>query len=338
MSSAPHPIPGILVAPDSFKGTFGASAVADAIARGIQRTGFSADRCPVADGGEGTMAAVLAATGGRLVQAKAHDPLGREIETTFALLDGDRCALVETAAASGLGWLADAELDPWRASSYGTGELISSALDTGVELVLVAVGGSGTVDGGSGALQALAERPAGIGGVKIVVLSDVQTCWDRCAEVYGPQKGADAALVRELAARLDRQARALPRDPRGVPATGAGGGLSGALWARYGATLEPGAARVLDTVGFDQRLQGAIAVISGEGKIDAQSAEGKVISEIARRARRHGVALQAIVGRCELDDAGRRALGIDLIAEATTLEAIEDTAERIAVGCWTKVA
>ncbi|HEX4806103.1 MAG TPA: glycerate kinase [Conexibacter sp.] len=315
--------PRALVAPDSFKGTFSAPEVADAIARGLERAGVTADRCPVADGGEGTLEAIVAARGGEVVAAPAHDPLGRPLEGCFALLDGGRTALVETATASGLALLSAAERDPWTADTYGTGELIRAALDAGAEEVLVAVGGSATVDGGAGALRALDERSGGLGGARLVVLCDVTTTWERCAAVYGPQKGADPAMVARLEARLDAQAAALPRDPRGVPSTGGAGGLSGALWAACDAALAPGAAQVLDTVGFDARLATADAVVCGEGRIDFQSGEGKIVGEISARAARAGVPVHALVGCRELDEDGRRALGLASIAEATTLAALE---------------
>jgi glycerate 2-kinase len=328
------PSPRVVVAPDSFKGTFPAPDVADAIARGIERAGLTADRCPVADGGEGTLDAIVAASGGTVVAAPAHDPLGRSIEARFALLGDGRTALVETATASGLALLTGDERDPWTASTFGTGELIAAAVDAGAREVLVAVGGSATVDGGAGALAALAEHGDGLGGARIVVLCDVRTPWERCAAVYGPQKGADAAMVQRLATRLDAQATALPRDPRGVASTGAAGGLSGALWASYDAALEPGAARVLDTVGFDARLAGAAAVVCGEGRIDLQSGEGKVVGEIAVRAARAGagragIPVHALVGRRELDEDGRRALGLASIVEATTLAELEAASEAL---------
>ncbi|MFL5909748.1 MAG: glycerate kinase, partial [Gaiellaceae bacterium] len=162
------------------------------------------------------------------------------------------------------------------------------------------------------------------------------TPWERCAEVYGPQKGADPAMVERLTARLDAQAAALPRDPRGVASTGAAGGLSGALWAACDAALEPGAARVLEMVHFDARLAGAVAVVCGEGRIDSQSGEGKVVGEIAVRAARAGVGagrksipVHALVGRRALDEDGRRALGLASIVEAPTLAELEAAGEAL---------
>jgi glycerate kinase len=206
------------------------------------------------------------------------------------------------------------------ASTYGTGELICAALCAGAETVLVGVGGSATVDGGAGALLALAEHRGLLAGARLVVLCDVRTPWERCAAVYGPQKGATPAIVEQLDVRLDALARELPRDPRGVSGTGAAGGLAGALWATYDARLEPGAARVLEAIGFDARLAAADVVVCGEGRIDKQSGEGKLVGEIASRARRHRIPAHAVVGRRELDEPGRRALGLDSISEATTLD------------------
>src|SRR5919112_697562 len=198
MSQSILPERPVLVAPDSFKGTFRASEVAGAIGRGLERAGLMPpDLCPVADGGEGTTDALLPALGGETTAARAHDPLGREISAGFALLEDGGTALVETASASGLGLVAEDERDAEAASTYGTGELISAAIDSGAQVVLVAVGGSATTDGGAGALQAI-EEGGGLRGVRLVVLCDVRTPFERAAEVYGPQKGADAAAVRRL--------------------------------------------------------------------------------------------------------------------------------------------
>jgi glycerate kinase len=322
-------MPRVLVAPDSFKGTFAAVAVAEAIGRGIRRAGMEVDLCPVADGGEGTMDVVLASLGGRVVPAPAHDPLGRELRAPFALLGKDGTqALVDTAAASGLALLSTDELDPWQASTYGTGELIVAAIAAGAHEVMIAVGGSATVDGGQGALQAIGER-GGVGSARLVILCDVETPWERCAEIYGPQKGADPEMVRRLASRLDAYARELPRDPRQRPMTGGAGGLSGGLWAGAGADLRPGAPYVLDVLGFDARLRDADAVVVGEGRLDAQSVMGKIVGEIAARASTAGVPLHAIVGTSKID--GEVAAKTDLrsVTEATTLAELESAGEEL---------
>jgi glycerate kinase len=231
----------VLVAPDSFKGTFRASEVAGAIGRGLERAGLMPpDLCPVADGGEGTLDALLPGLGGELVAAGAHDPLGRELTGCFGLVEDGGTAIVETATASGLALLSDDERDPWAASSYGTGELIAAAAQAGAAVVIVGVGGSATMDGGAGALEAI-EDAGGLGGAKLVVLGDVRTPFEHAPRVFGPQKGADAAMVKRLERRFDELASTWARDPRGVPMTGCAGGLSGGLWAVHRAQLEAGA-------------------------------------------------------------------------------------------------
>src|SRR6059058_675558 len=192
----------VLVAPDSFKGTFRATEVAGAIGRGLERAGLMPpDLCPVADGGEGTLDALLTQLGGEYLAAEASDPLGRPVRAGFALLEDGGTALVEMAAASGLGLVAEAERDAWAASTRGTGELIAAAAQAGARVILVAVGGSATTDGGAGAVEAI-EAAGGLRGAKLVVLSDVRTPFEDAARVFGPQKGADPALVERLTARL----------------------------------------------------------------------------------------------------------------------------------------
>lgn len=316
----------VLVAPDAFKGTFRAIEVAAAIGRGLESAGLRPpDLCPVADGGEGTLEVLVTALGGETASARVHDPLGREVQAGFALIEHGGTAVVEMAAASGLGLVAPAERNAEAASTYGTGELIAAAVEAGAQVVLVAVGGSATTDGGEGAIAAI-EEAGGLRGARIVVLCDVRTPFELAPEVFGPQKGADADAVGRLRRRLEQLAQRLPRDPRGVPMTGCAGGLSGGLWAQYGATLERGAAFVLDALSFDERMRGARAVIVGEGRIDAQTLEGKIAGEIATRARQAGVPCSAIVGSNGLDAFGARILDLQRIVEATTLAQIEAAA------------
>ena len=241
---------------------------------------MAADLCPVADGGEGTMEVLLTALGGETAGARVHDPLGREVDAGFALIEDGGTAIVEVAQASGLGLVAEDERDAEAASTAGTGELIMAAVAAGAAEVLVAAGGSATTDGGAGAIAAI-EEAGGLGGARLVVLCDVRTPFERAAEVFGPQKGADAATVARLTRRLRDRAAKLPRDPRGVPMTGAAGGLAGGLWAAFGAALEPGAAFVLDALGFDARMRAARAVVTGEGRLDEQTLEGKAVGEVA---------------------------------------------------------
>jgi glycerate 2-kinase len=312
----------VLVAPDSFKGTFRAAEVAAAIGRGLESAGLhSPDLCPVADGGEGTMEALLTALGGETAAASVHDPLGREVQAGYALLEDGTTAVVEMAQASGLALVASEERDAEAASTQGTGELIVAAVGDGAEVVLVACGGSATTDGGLGAIEAI-EEGGGLGAARIVCLCDVTTPFERAAEVFGPQKGADPAMVRTLTARLRELATRLPRDPIGVPRTGCAGGLGGGLWAQYDAALEPGAGTVLRELGFDERLRAARAVIVGEGRIDEQSLQGKIAGEIATRARQGGVPCFAIVGKDDLGAFGARMLDLQRVLEAGDLDAI----------------
>jgi glycerate kinase len=317
-----------LVAPDSFKGTFDAGAVAEAIAAGLEAGGAEADRCPVADGGEGTMDVLLAALGGERRMAAVHDPLRRPLEASFGLLGDGATAIVETAQASGLPLVAPAERDPERADSFGTGELIAAAVGAGARRVLLAVGGSASTDGGAGAIEAL-RRVGLLGAVEIEVLCDVTSPYEDAARVFAPQKGADPAAVARLAERLDSRAAELPRDPRGVPMTGCAGGLSGGLWA-HGAELRPGAAFVLDAVGFDERLGRADAVVSGEGRFDSQSLAGKIVGEIATRCARAGKPLHLIVGKNGFG--GDLPPSIASITEAGSLQEIRIASSGVAGG------
>jgi len=329
-----------LVAPDSFKGTFGAAEVTEAIAAGVEAAGGEADSCPVADGGEGTMAVLLGALGGGRRSVRVHDPLRRPVEAEFALLADGETAVVEMAQASGLSLVAPEERDAERADTYGTGELIAAAIAAGARRVLVAVGGSATTDGGRCALEALrrseaafvlctsgGEQKTNAEGVRVEVLCDVQTAFEDAARVFAPQKGADPAAVGRLTARLDEFATELPRDPRGVPMTGCAGGLSGGLWA-YGAELRAGAEFVLDALDFDARLARTDAVVSGEGRFDSQSLEGKIVAAIARRCAEAGKPLHLIVGQ-DTAPADRPA-AIASITEASSLEAIQQSARQLA--------
>jgi glycerate kinase len=319
----------VLVAPDSFKGTFRASEVAGAIGRGLERAGLMPpDLCPVADGGEGTLDALLPGLGGELVAAAAHDPLGREITGCFGLVEDGGTAIVETATASGLALLTEDERDPIRASSYGTGELIAAAAQAGAAVIIVAVGGSATMDGGAGAIEAI-EDAGGLGGAQLVVLGDVRTPFEHAPRVFGPQKGADPAMVEQLERRFDELAASFPRDPRGVPLTGCAGGLSGGLWAVHRAQLEPGAPWVLDALDFDRRMRASRAVVTGEGRLDEQTLQGKLVGEIGTRARQSGVPLHAIVGTDALDAFGKRMIDLMVVIEATDLAELEAAGETL---------
>jgi glycerate 2-kinase len=233
---------------------------------------------------------------------------------------------VEAAQASGLGLVAEDERDAWAASTRGTGELIVGAVEAGAQRVIVTVGGSATTDGGAGALEALED--AGV-TVELDVLCDVRTPFEQAPSVFGPQKGADPQMVKRLEQRLDELAARLPRDPRGEPMTGAAGGLSGGLWARHGANLQHGASFVLDTIGFDERMREAAFVVTGEGRIDSQTLQGKIVGELATRCRQNGVACHALVGQIDLDEFSARILDLASLREATTLEELEEGGRRL---------
>jgi glycerate 2-kinase len=323
------PRPRALVAPDAFKGTFDAPTVAEALARGVSAVGWDADRCPVADGGEGTLELLVAALGGRLEPATATDPLGRPVACHVGRV-GDT-AIVEVAQASGLGLVAPHERDAWGASTRGTGELVAAAAAAGAREILVTAGGSATTDGGRGAIEAI-RAGGGLRAARLVVLCDVALAFEDAPRVFAPQKGADPATVARLERRLAALAETLPRDPRGVRATGAAGGLAGGLWAAFGAELRPGAAAVLDALGVDARIRAARLVIAGEGRLDEQSFGGKVVGELLRRARGAGVPLHVVAGSAALSAEACASAGLAGVRVASTLEEIEAAGRAVAIG------
>jgi glycerate 2-kinase len=261
-----------LAAPASLKGVLSARDAATAVAAGLRSVGVDADECPVADGGEGTAEAVRSALGGVWREATVGDPLGRPIVARWLELP-DGTAVVEAAAAIGLGLVAPGERDPLRASSRGLGELI---LATEGRSLLVCLGGSATVDGGRGLREVVRSVPAGTR-----VACDVASPLLDAARLFARQKGADDAAIAELGRRLAEDAELAPYAE--LPGAGAAGGLGAAL-ASLGAELVPGAALVLDTVGFDRRLEGASLVVTGEGTVDRTTREGKAPAEVAWRA------------------------------------------------------
>lgn len=262
------------------------------------------------------MDALLVALGGERRTAIVADPLGRPVGAAYGLLP-DGSAIVESAQATGLGRVPEADRDAWAASTHGTGELIIAAVRAGASRVLVAVGGTASTDGGEGAVAALEE--AGV-EMELLVLCDVRTPWEDAPRVFGPQKGADPTTVARLERRLEKLAARAPRNPTGVPMTGAGGGLAGGLWAFCGAELVPGAPFVLDAIGFDANLLKAALCVTGEGSLDDQTAAGKVVAEIATRCLAAGIPCHAVVARNLL---GPGALGLAGVVEAQTLEEIE---------------
>jgi glycerate 2-kinase len=320
----------ILVAPDSFKGTLSAGEVASAVGRGLKQRGREVELSPLADGGEGTLEVLMEALGGDLVTAQVSDPLGQPIDAVFGLVEERNgvAAIVESAKASGLDLMRDAERDPIRASTTGTGELILAARAAGARVVYIGVGGSATTDGGSGAIGVI-KAAGGVEGSRLVVLCDVRTPFEDAARTFAPQKGASEAEVGRLTRRLQALARGFARDPRGRPMTGAAGGLSGGLWSEFGAELVPGAPFVLDLLDFDRRMRAARAVITGEGRLDSSSLAGKLVSEVATRARQAGVPCHAVVGQRALDAFGLRILDLEAVLEAGTLRQLSAAGRKL---------
>ncbi|HYI35188.1 MAG TPA: glycerate kinase [Thermoleophilaceae bacterium] len=316
-----------LVAPDSFKGTYSAREVAAAIAEGLRAGGVDAVEMPVADGGEGTMDALLATLEGRLFAAEVSDPLGNPVQASFALLGDGTTAFVECAQASGMNLVPEEDIDAIAASTRGTGELMVAACEAGATTILVGVGGSATTDGGAGAVAAVQE--AGV-RPRIEVVCDVRTPFEDAPKVFAPQKGATPEQVDELEQRQRELAEAAPKDPRGVPMTGAAGGLSGGLWAHLGAKLVPGAPYVLDRLGFDDALRSASFVVTGEGRLDRQTLAGKIVGEVATRARQSGVRCHAVVGGRELDDFEARILDLETVTEAGDADAFTAAGRELA--------
>lgn len=322
----------IVICPDSFKESLPASAAAQAIAEGVREVWPDADCVclPLADGGEGTLDALVSATGGQLLTRWVQGPLGAPVNARFAVLGDGKTALIEMAEAAGLPLLLPAQRDPLRTSTFGVGELIAAALDLGVTRILLGLGGSATQDGGAGMLQALGARlldaqgqPLPPGGaalgqlaqlhldgldprlarVTVEVACDVDhpLCGPRgSSAVFAPQKGADAAGVALLDAALAhwgaQLAQATGRQVAELPGAGAAGGMGAAALAVFAARLRPGIDWVMDALDFNAALHGADWVISGEGRADGQSAGGKVISGVARRAQAAGVPLLVLAG------------------------------------------
>lgn len=320
----------VVVAPDSFKGSLSAVAAAEAIASGVQAAFPDAeiDLIPLADGGEGTVEALLRSTAGARAGIEVEDPLGRPVRAEFGQL-GQQTAVIEMAAASGLTLLDRTELNPFAASTFGTGQLVRAALDGGARELIICVGGSATVDGGAGALEALGARlldaqdmpvqrgNAGLARLARVDLSNLDPRLARvnlrvatdvtnpltgdsgAAAVFGPQKGASRSDIPRLDANLAWWARLLTEstgiDVAPMAGSGAAGGLAAAFMA-IGAACESGIDLVLDACSFDSRIARVDLVLTGEGSLDEQTAHGKAISGLLRRTARRVVPVVALAG------------------------------------------
>ena len=344
---------GLLVAADKFKGSLTAAEVAAAVAAGVRRVrpDVTVAAVPVADGGDGTVAAALAAGFDR-VDLTATGPTGEPVNTCYARR-GD-VAVVEMADVSGLVRLPGGHPAPLTASSRGTGEVLAAAVDAGCRRIVLGIGGSASTDGGAGLVRALGARllsrddgevaegggaladvahldlgalPERMAGVEVTVASDVDnplTGPTGAAAVYGPQKGADPDQVRQLDEALshwaDVVAAATGEDHRRAAGAGAAGGVGFAAIALLGAELRSGIDLVLDLVRFAERLAGAELVVTGEGSIDAQTLHGKAVAGVAAAARARGVPVVAVCGRNSLDPAELRAAGIAATYALTDVE------------------
>jgi glycerate kinase len=337
----------VLIAPQEFKGSLSAAEAARAMAEGLRRAlpGAELDLAPMADGGPGTVEALVAAAAGRRLTATVADPLGRPVEAAWGLLEEGSTAVIEMAAASGLVLLRPGERDARRTSTYGTGQLIAAALEAGCRRLIIGLGGSATNDGGAGMAQALGARlsdgegrdlpPGGAALARLaridvsgldgrlrdcVVLGATDVTNPLCgphgaSAVYGPQKGASPADVEELDAALAHYAAVIERDlgkrVAEVPGAGAAGGIGAGLIAFLDAELRPGAQLVAEVVGLEKRIAAADLVVTGEGRLDAQTAYGKTVATVARLARAQGRPVVALAGR--VDDAREAcsALGLE---------------------------
>jgi glycerate 2-kinase len=282
-----------LACPASLKGVLPAATAAAALATGFREAGLEADECPIADGGEGTGDVLFTALGGEWHTSTVADPLGRPVGARWLALP-DGTAVVEAAEAVGLNLVAEAERDPLRASSRGLGELVSTALGDGPRALLLCLGGTATMDGGSALREVLSALP-----VPAVALCDVRTRLRDAVRLYGRQKGGSSEALAQLEARLASMRDLAPFGE--LEGSGAAGGL-GAAFALLGAELVPGARYVLDRIGFRERLRGVDLAVSGEGTLDATTREGKAPWEARRIAEQEGVRCALFGGRVLLDE------------------------------------
>ena len=315
-----------LLALDSFKGSLTAPEAVDAAASALAERDVC--RLPLSDGGEGFSACLAGCLGGDFRTVSVHDPLGRLIQTSYALLEDGRIAVIETAAASGLTLLKPEELDPLIASSIGTGELMQDAVEQGVEEIWIGLGGTAVMDCGTGLLKALNPLPA---QVQIHAFYDVDvplTGPSGAPAVFGPQKGADAQGVAELEQRFRYQAEIWKNqygiDPNKVPGAGAAGGIGAALALCLGARMHAGIDAVLEAVRFANRVQECDLVITGEGKADRQTLTGKVPFGVLQATRRHapGIPVILLAGKVENREE-LLAAGFDAVIQVTPEESLK---------------
>lgn len=340
----------IVIAPDSYKESLSALEVATQIELGFQEIFPHAHylKVPMADGGEGTVQAMAQATNGRIVEVAVTGPLGQPVQGFYALTGDGHMAMIEMAAASGLALVPPEQRNPLITTSYGTGELITAALDAGARHLILGLGGSATNDGGAGMLQALgvklldaAGQDIGYGGAALAQLArmDASGIDVRLADciievacdvdnpltgprgasaIFGPQKGATPEMVQQLDANLQHFAQIIARDVGvevdQVPGAGAAGGMGAAMLAFLKGQLRPGCEIIAKAVGLDAAVQGASLVITGEGRIDQQTIFGKTPFGVATVAKQHGVPVIGIAGSLGQNAHVVHAHGIDAIA------------------------
>jgi glycerate kinase len=358
----------VIVAPNAFKGSLSARQAAAAIARGVHEVFPNAEiiEVPVADGGDGTVEALVSAHRGSYRTVEVEGPDGEPVQAVYGLIDEGRAAVVELASASGLILLPEVRRDPRKTSTFGFGQLLSDARKVGVGAVIAGIGGSATNDGGAGMAQAIGYRlldaaghdlprggaalaqleridatnvDAGWRSVKVEVACDVTnplTGPEGASFVYGPQKGADQQTVLMLDRALAHLAEVIERDlgkrVAGIPGSGAAGGTGAGLVAFLDAKLVPGAALIVDASGFDRQLDGAQLVITGEGRVDSQTAYGKAPGEVARRAHAAHVPTLLLAGSKGLGWEALSRLGVSAVVtlaeEGENLELLMRDADR----------
>jgi glycerate 2-kinase len=341
----------ILIAPNAYKNSLDATAAAEAIRDGLQRSKLkcTCECFPVGDGGDGTAALLIQRCGGTIVPAEVHDPLGRKIHAGFGLIDNGRTAVIEMADASGLRLLRHEEFDPLHATTFGTGEMIKCALDRGVNKIIIGIGGSATADGSTGILQALgvcflnaggkvlSNLPEDLADLESIDLSGLDQRISHCAltvlcdvenpllgeegaaKVFGPQKGATGPVIKKLEAVLaklrDVMFRQTGKDLAAIKHGGAAGGVAAGLQGFLNAKLVKGIDYFLDITGFEDALQKADFVITGEGSIDEQTMQGKGPFGVALRAKEIKIPVIGLAGRVALEaDAPLRQYFIQLLA------------------------
>lgn len=353
----------IVIASDSFKGSLTSSEVAESIATAIHEVLPECEviKVPVADGGEGTVEALITALHGKSVDCIVHDPLMNLINATYSISDDGKTAIIEMASASGMTLIPLEKHNPWLTTTYGTGELIKDALLKGCTNFLIGIGGSATNDAGTGMLQALGyvfydfnHKQLGLGGrileqigyidasnalpqlqdVRFTIACDVSNLFsgkDGAAYIFAPQKGADKQMVKKLDAGLKHFAsiikEQLSKDIDSIPGAGAAGGLGGAFLAFLPSTLKSGIQMVLDTIEFERIILGADLIFTGEGKLDEQTVKGKTPAGVLKVARRHNIPVIVLGGNIQnadlLNDYGFQAVFSILPAPVSLEKAME---------------